>query len=487
MRFVPVSSPKNCLKLAVPLCAALYLTFVAILQNGVNFQQTFKHHHQRKNIDAVYSDLLHWMVQNGAFVSPALQIVKYNSTSDFRGLHAIENISKGEVIISLPNDMILTPELALTSSIVRDAQASLGNYSGYEYTYLALFLCDQRRRGPTASFSPYIDALPIDLSNMPVFFSHEEISYLSGTDLGKSILTDIENINMEYYRICSIKGLCGDIKSGKTSFSGITLDDFHWAYQLASSRVFSIDIAGRSLLAMMPYSDLLNHDADADAHWQYNETTQTANIITKKIIPKGKAVTVTYGNKDNARLLRHYGFTVPGNNQTNFMFPLSLPENQNRVVSTGKTIRFRLDSQSESYDFFPFMYIARIIVDTEVQGSRSVNWNATVSMKNEESALTYALNIVDAQLKKYPTTVEEDVRLLSSDKLSRNIRNIIEARRSEKESFLRFQITLNMLLALTRAKSLDDFNQLRYKSDYKFVNTGYPTYLEGLLNKFKSY
>jgi histone-lysine N-methyltransferase SETD3 len=106
------------------------------------------------------------------------------------------------------------------------------------------------RKNPNSFYKPYYDILPTTLSNMPIFWNQEELSYLQGS----FILTQIDERNLaiesDYDAICGIAPHFVQICS---------LDEFKWARMAVCSRNFGIIVRGLRTAALVPYADMLNH------------------------------------------------------------------------------------------------------------------------------------------------------------------------------------------------------------------------------------
>jgi hypothetical protein len=269
---------------------------------------------------------------------------------------------------------------------------------------------------------------------------------------------------------------------------------------LASSRMFSLTIAGKTTVAMMPYSDLFNHDTNENSFWRFNDTTNASEIYTEQDIEQGAPITLSYGRKSNSKLLSTYGFVVPGNPVIVAEFLLGIPDEttdpiemmKKRVKRTGNpdtefhTIWHTVYADKEGKDFIKMLRLARVSVATEnVLDDDTVNYDKVVSIENEQRALQYILTEISRGLYQYSTTIEDDTKLLTGENaslLSSNARNIITVRLEEKTAMLELSTSLNKLLALAEAESLEQFNRLRYLP----FGSGYVGYLETLAAAFRA-
>lgn len=100
------------------------------------------------------------------------------------------------------------------------------------------------RRDPASFFRPYYDVLPKTLSNMPIFWSEEELSLLRGSFILAQIDERNAAIEADYAMICAIAPHFAQVAS---------LDEFKWARMAVCSRNFGIIVRGLRTAALVPY------------------------------------------------------------------------------------------------------------------------------------------------------------------------------------------------------------------------------------------
>lgn len=87
------------------------------------------------------------------------------------------------------------------------------------------------RQNPDSFFKPYYDILPPTLSNMPIFWTEEEIDYLRGSYLQIQIDERKSAIDNDYQSICDIFPSFARVASS---------EEFAWARMCVCSRNFGI-------------------------------------------------------------------------------------------------------------------------------------------------------------------------------------------------------------------------------------------------------
>jgi histone-lysine N-methyltransferase SETD3 len=195
-----------------------------------------------------------------------------------------------------------------------------------KHVYLMIYLlCD--RLSPTSFFKPYYDILPPTLSNMPIFWSNDELQLLKGSYLVEQIRDRIVAIEEDYAAILQVAPELATIA---------TLDEFKWARMCVCSRNFGLVINGVRTSALVPHADMLNHYRPRETKWTFDNETQCFTITALQDIQAGDQIYDSYGQKCNHRFLLNYGFAVEDNRESDGFCPnevsieLTLDEPANR-------------------------------------------------------------------------------------------------------------------------------------------------------------
>jgi len=172
-----------------------------------------------------------------------------------------------------------------------------------KHSFIASFLLQDKLLGDKAEFKEYLDILPSDLSNFPIFFNDDEKAMLEGS----AFLTNIQK------KLTDIDGDYSMITKKVPEFEKFTKEEFKRALIYVSSRVFTMEINGTKTVGLVPYADMLNHATDKTTKYFYNDTLEGFVMKATKDIAQGDAVYDSYGNKDNKRFFLHYGFVLENN------------------------------------------------------------------------------------------------------------------------------------------------------------------------------
>ena len=92
--------------------------------------------------------------------------------ADYRGIHAKQHIKKGETILYVPKEEIITLEMAMESPIgsLMAARGFRQRLISPKHSFLATYVMQERRKEVTP-FDKYIDILPKAFDNFPIFYT----------------------------------------------------------------------------------------------------------------------------------------------------------------------------------------------------------------------------------------------------------------------------------------------------------------------------
>jgi histone-lysine N-methyltransferase SETD3 len=191
--------------------------------------------------------------------------------SEMRGVHARTHLPPNTVCMSIPRRCLITVEMGQETPIGQAILRSDLDLDAPKHIFLMIYLLwDRKVNGPSSFFHPYYEILPRTLSNMPIFWSPDELEYLRGSYLLQQIEDRNEAISEDYYAICQIAPLA----------KICTLQEFKWARMCVCSRNFGLQIDGHRTSALVPHADMLNHYRPRETKWTFDEDRQAFTITT---------------------------------------------------------------------------------------------------------------------------------------------------------------------------------------------------------------
>ncbi|KAJ3081674.1 hypothetical protein HDU99_005043, partial [Rhizoclosmatium hyalinum] len=219
-----------------------------------------------------------------------------------RYLIALRPFKKEDVVLSMPLNMSIS--VNQISNKHSNLYKLLMESGADSHTQLAAFLLLMRN---TLEYKSFFDYFP-QHTTTPIHWAPDKLEkLLSGTDTLHDVL----------HHKTRIQTLFQGIKQNSQLLpNSTTLQEFTWAYEMVSSRVWNgdlIDKEGDSI--MIPLLDLLNHNADPNLSVSFDENAKIFEMTAIRDILVGEELSISYGSKTNGELLMYYGFTVDGNEE----------------------------------------------------------------------------------------------------------------------------------------------------------------------------
>jgi len=393
-----------------------------------------------------------WLTDGGAIYDKIK--MRYYS-KDYRGVHARTKIRKNEIFLYIPRNLIITLEMAKKAPIGSKMEKANVQLLSPKHSYLSSYVLQEKRK-KDSKWEPYLDMLPKEMRSFPIFFTPEEKKWLEGSPFLDQVEERLSDMTKDYKNICT----------AVEEFSQFSFEEFAKTRMLISSRIFGINIHGGKTDGLVPLADMLNHKRPQQTSWEYSDKREGFIIESKENIERGEQVYDSYGKKCNSRFLINYGFIVENNDGNEVPIKITLDESDPLYNvklkllggSTSKTIRVCDDlSERNMMHFFSFLRFVQYEGDPmtlyKFQFAQNAKRNdeddddansfqgtniPPISLSNEKSVLKRIMDQALIQLKKYPTTYEEDLKILENqkDKMSWNNRNCVLMRSGEKKILL---------------------------------------------------
>ncbi|CAL1273957.1 unnamed protein product [Larinioides sclopetarius] len=277
--------------------------------------------------------------------TPILSFSNINNTG--RGLMAGEKILSGDVIISIPQNMLITSESVLNSELGVIFKKYCPSASGHQI--LSVFLMFEKVKGKASDWYHYIESVPVSY-NIPAFYGAGCLSVIPPL-IYEQTLQQIETLKDSYDQLNAI---LNHLEHSFPFMHGhATFDLYKWAWCTVNTRCvfiecFKNNCAGKSCLfhlALAPFLDLLNHSADVQVQAGFNQENKNYEIISLCDFKKYSQVFINYGSHDNRMLLLEYGFVVPNNYNDSVSFTID------DIVATYKHCQFSSHSLNSKLQF----------------------------------------------------------------------------------------------------------------------------------------
>lgn len=293
-------------------------------------------------------------------------------------------------------------------------------------------------------YLPYFNILPKDYSFHPLYWTDEELDFAQASAFKNKIVALRQSLENSY-NIINEKFV-----SKRTDLfpaGSVTFEKYQWAYLVVSSRMWHVKEFGH---IMVPLADMLNHKPSA-GFGAVSEDKTYFYINATQDYKKGEQVFDNYGNKNDLDLLRVYGF-VPEENEANFVtytFQMNAktvvqnivaPILKQQVPDFG-TVTMMLNRRSDQ-----LLRVFRLseLSFEDLEYLNDVILGKPASIVTELKAYRAAINTLKQLIAQYPTTAEEDAKLLEEKSEELSINNIFALRLRLREK----QVLNNQILVI---------------------------------------
>lgn len=261
-----------------------------------------------------------WLKANGALFDKV--DIYIDLDSGMRGMYALEDVKFNENLIYIPEKLVINSERVESNIVSKKIRKYYNQIADFETLILALFVIEQYYN-PDSFWKPFIDILPKDLSNFPLFFSEEEINLMQGHRLHKQILKTKERIRKYYDEI-----ICPEAKDlfSVDYCSVVKFDFFMWALLNVKSRAFEFNRKRLEVAGICPLSDLLNHSYKYPSLlWRFSASLKGFVVYGNIQSDSNRELYTSYGHISNEWLLMNYGFTLEENPHNDVWLRITLP------------------------------------------------------------------------------------------------------------------------------------------------------------------
>lgn len=354
-----------------------------------------------------------------------------------RGIVAVENVGKGQVILSVPRAILMSVETARLDPAIRrmEEQVSLTSQQ-----VLAIHLLQESAKGKQSAWFPYLKQLPRGYTLLSHFLHKESIEMQDVHGIDRCMkCRNVERENWQQVRPC-LEALIANTKL--RSFQA-----WLWATATLDSRTMFIpnDRAG----VLTPIGDLFNYapppppylrkpeevlnivigaeendrgaDQEKDAGYgTYNTHNNQYQIITCAEYTKHEQIFLCYGRYTNLELLQSYGFMMEDNKHDQHLFSDGdLHDCFKREDVPSKNLAV-LANGCPSWNLI-ILLRAQVLRHNKIPGvDRQILLSgASISRESDILAFEKYVEICRRKLKKYSTTLDEDhelVKLASTEK-----------------------------------------------------------------------
>jgi len=439
--------------------------------------------------------LLKWGYENG-IDSSNMKVVYYGP--DFRGVHAARRIRKGDIIVSIPEGVLLTIDKIKNDFPLAKKVAECGIKTELLFGVCVAIAVLKSKNDPKSWYHPYADTFPEDVSSFPFFFTKEESEYLKGTQIEKMTAKEMAEMKDEYENFAK----------AVPEFREIPFNDYMRLTTIADSRYFKVRDATLSSAAA-PIVDMFNFYIDKmwQAHWEYNKERKAFIVEATEDIQRGEVIGLNYGFKSNQQFLLHYGFIPENNTFSSMKFDTYLNPKDPLLKEKQRILQLKNEELKIATRYFATEFFNwfkkndkaisqfRLAVYSgdikELEKSISIHRNPEngkiwgvriplISVENETKALELLKESALEKLKHYTSTTEKDEEILKTKEktLTMNMKNALKVRISEKKYLHDIMDFVDTMIKFMKQSKADAEKQIEEMSEDLF----YIHYAEHITN-----
>ncbi|KAI7909168.1 hypothetical protein M9X92_011788 [Pyricularia oryzae] len=254
-----------------------------------------------------------WLKETGAVGLDNLELADFPITG--RGVRTLRHFKEGEKILTIPCGSLWTVEQAHADSLLGPALRSVRPPLSVEDILATYILFVRSRESGYDGLRSHVAALPSSYSSS-IFFAEEELEVCAGTSL-YTVTKQLEQRIEDDYRALVMRLLVQH--RDLFPLEQFTIEDYKWALCTVWSRAMDFVLpGGNSIRLLAPFADMLNHSDNVKQCHAYDSSSKTLSVLAGKDYEAGDQVFIYYGPVSNSRLLRLYGFVVPGNSNDNY-------------------------------------------------------------------------------------------------------------------------------------------------------------------------
>jgi len=379
--------------------------------------------------------------------------VKIGAAPDHR-LETTETIAPGEIMLSVPFKMLLSPKGAGESK-VGEAFKQVALPSSI---IMALYLIHEKNE-PQSFWKPWLDVLP---STVPTSlnFDEKDTMEMEGSMMQSVTARRKAAIAEEHALVLRTLQVNHTALFPNATY---TLEAYRWATTIVASRSILVSSGNVTVPLLVPFVDLAQHDHHANTTYEFDDDNNF-KVITHQQFNTSQPVKISIGARSNGQLILSHGITLDNNDFDQVQLNVQVSEDdpfasvKRKILEQagyGPDRAYLITKQGLSKDLIAAMRIQALKPSEFDQYTRAFE-NRPVTLRNELEVYRTLILACQNLLKRYKTTLQQDAELLQTE-VSLNVRNAITLRKGEKEALL---VTMNLI-----ARLWDDFLVRGYPGD----------------------
>ena len=398
-----------------------------------------------------------WLEKNGAVVD-GVKITEVGKNDEELGLKTTKDLKVGDVVLTIPRKLMMSLDTAKNSEIGRLIEKDM-MLQKMNNVALSLHLLLEKT-SPASFWEPYINILPQGY-NTVLYFSAEDFKELKGSPAYEDAMKQYKYVARQYAYFST--------KFQNTMIKDyFTFEEYRWAVSTVMTRQNSVPSETAEITdsgdevfvnTLIPFWDMANNSVDVpEISTDFDKDAQAVTCMANKELNLSDNFTIFYGKRSNMDLLVHNGFVLDNNPFNTLIINLGISKNDQLARSKYDLLSKLVISPHGHFTLSPkpadvssldpnlLAFLRVMNMSTEEQIGHWTEKAKDLLVANceeddlDQKSINYLLTRCLLLLKSYPTSLEEDVGLLSggteatgAEGLSERRRMCIVLRKLEKE------------------------------------------------------
>jgi hypothetical protein len=369
-------------------------------------------------------------------------------------LVATENIEGGELMLSIPFNLLISPKTAGDGSL----GPALKEIALPSPIVLTLFIVKEKN-DPKSFFQPWLSILPEQVPSS-LFFNEAEMGELEGSMMQSITQQRKAVLASEYEQVMKVLAVNHSALFPAETF---TLDAYTWATSVVASRSIVVNAGNVTVPIIVPFADLATHNHAMNTSFDFDEENNF-KVVTNTPINGSSPVEISIGGRSNSQLLLSHGFTIDNNDYDQVQLNVKVSEDDPFYSVKHAMLKNQGINDDTTFVVSKLGLSKGLLAAMRVQALRPSEFDRytrafqgrPVSLRNELEVYRTLVVACQQLLKRYKTSYQQDTEVLKTE-LSANVRNAVVLRKGEKETLL---MTIDLV-----ARMWDEFLLQGYDED----------------------
>ncbi|XP_063976691.1 actin-histidine N-methyltransferase [Diachasmimorpha longicaudata] len=363
------------------------------------------------------------------------------------GIRADKDYHANELVLEIPREVIFSVETAAPelSSIMSDPIIQ-----NMPQVALAIALLVEKHKD-SSKWKPYLHMLPTSYRTV-LYMSTNDMAELKGSPTLEAALKQCRNIARQYSYFNQMFQSSGNSNEVSQILKDVfTYEEYCWAVSTVMTRqnIIPSRNSGEMIHALIPMWDMCNHEAGVITT-DFNINSDMCECYVKREFKHGEQIFINYGPRTNSDFFVHSGFVYPNNTNDGFKLRLGISKSDplfddrmkllKKLEFSTTNISFILSNSGEpvSDELLAFL---RVFSMRKFELEHWLDSPKVLDLKHRDCALDtvvetnvrkFLLTRLKLLMANYPTTVEEDLKIISTT-MSPMRKMAVELRLSEKK------------------------------------------------------